>query len=141
MKEIPLTKGKVAVIDDEDYERVAALKWTYGGGGYAHRRGNVYLHRFILGEVPDGMVVDHINRDKLDNRRANLRITTQSVNVFNTPLRKDNKSGVKGICWNKQYRRWQVEAKLNKERFPLGYFVDLKDAIAARAAFDMRVGL
>ncbi|MMZ67947.1 hypothetical protein D1872_305870 [compost metagenome] len=100
MREIPLTQGKVAIIDDEDFEKVSAYKWCYSSTiGYAvsrkvvnGKRQPVLMHRLIL-DAPPGLVTDHINHDKLDNRKANLRLCTRHENNRNMPLRSNNKSG------------------------------------------------
>ena len=92
MKEISLPCGKVATVDDEDWPRVSELSWSDRGGGYVRARfkksaggdgGFVYLHRFVMA-APKGMVVDHIDRNPLNNRRENLQITTQSRNLMRT---------------------------------------------------------
>lgn len=97
MKTLPLSQGKVAIVDDEDYEQAAQFKWSATLNSrpgrkpkwYAHRkayingvRTTVYLHRFLT-SCPDGFVVDHINGDSLDYRRSNLRICTQAENLRN----------------------------------------------------------
>jgi hypothetical protein len=98
--EIPLSKGYVALIDDEDAHRTQRHNWharAAKNGVYAQGKVNgrgVRLHRFIL-EAPHGMLVDHINRDTLDCRRSNLRICTKSQNNANSIRR--NKLGFKGI--------------------------------------------
>ena len=80
---IPLTQGKNALVDDEDYGRLVVHKWCYARVGYAHRRGVrqdgtqgiIYMHREILNLSPgDGIMVDHANQDTLDYRKTNLRI-------------------------------------------------------------------
>ena len=99
MKEIKLTRGKFAIVDDDDYERVNKLKWSLEDSGknghelyYAKRlhpviRGKKYvrltMHKFIMGDIPEGMVIDHINLNGLDNRKENLRICTRSQNCIN----------------------------------------------------------
>lgn len=106
MREITLTKGRVALVDDEDFARFGHLKWTTGsfGGriGYAYRTefrggkwGTVLLHREILGATP-GQMVDHRNRDTFDNRRANLRFASRSENARNCYRRSSN-SGFIGV--------------------------------------------
>jgi hypothetical protein len=92
-------------------------------------------HRIIWilcnGEIPDGMQIDHINGDKLDNRLANLRIATNAENCCNRRKSDRNTSGVKGVSWHKQMQKWRacirVEGKLNH----LGLFASIADAEAA----------
>lgn len=96
MKAVTLTQGKVALVSDEDYERVSQFKWcasneSRGCKWYAVRfeykngvKIKIRMHRFILGLSPkpdDGMVVDHINHESLDNRRENLEVITQAENM------------------------------------------------------------
>jgi hypothetical protein len=114
-KELILTKGKVAVVDDADFEWLSQWKWTYlpskNDRGYAYRRKRVdgrntciYLHRFIM-ETPEGMDTDHKNGNPLDNRRVNLRICTTAENLANRgPLLTRNKSGYRGVCL--QRNKW-----------------------------------
>lgn len=106
MKEIPLTKGYVTWVDDEDFERLARFKWaawSSNGFTYAYRRVQVrgvcfslLMHHEIVGGVPDGMIVDHKNNDTLLNTRQNLRICTQAQNLQNR--KPANKTGLpKGV--------------------------------------------
>lgn len=107
--EIPLTRGKVALIDEADAERVLRHKWTAlpksDGKWYARRavmgkdkvHRTIYLHRFIL-DAPKGIHVDHWNGDGLDNRRSNLRLATRTQNAFNRGAR--NVIGLKGVSRN-----------------------------------------
>jgi len=92
MKEIEITKGCVTIVDDDWYEMLSLVKWHYGGKGYAVRSGYrpslkaEYMARIII-DAPKGMQVDHINRNKLDNRRENLRLCTHYDNQRNKPGR------------------------------------------------------
>jgi hypothetical protein len=104
-REIPLTQGRVAVIDEEDYGRVSLYSWHFHPANrtntknYARARIDgkmVLLHRFILGVPPD-KVTDHRNRDGLDCRRQNIRVCTRSENACNTTARRTNKTGFKGV--------------------------------------------
>lgn len=96
MREIPLTQGKIAVVDNADYARVAAFKWHFNTGRAVRRDGDgsILMHRFIL-NPPSWMCVDHINNDKLDNRRANLRLASHSQNSMNAASRRRT-AGFKG---------------------------------------------
>jgi hypothetical protein len=93
MKLILLTQGQTTIVDDDDFARYGHLKWHYSHGRAVRRvgkwtrdksgvKGTVWLHREIMGN-PDGLVVDHINGNALDNRRANLRLCTQRENSAN----------------------------------------------------------
>jgi hypothetical protein len=133
MKEIPLTQGKISIVDDEDYECLSIFNWNtkVKDGGkrfYAvrSRYGNskkyfVQMHRVIMG-LPDGdkRMVDHINGDGLDNRRINLRIATKSLNGHNHKMFSTNKSGYRGVWWNKEMEKWQVRIMVENKSIYLG---------------------
>jgi hypothetical protein len=139
-KEITLTQGFVALVDDEDYAALSKLRWAalYAmGKRYAYRgkkkggkNNAVLMHRVITGAVK-GQVVDHANGDTLDNRRANLRVCTQSENLGNQMLRKNSSSGFKGVHWNKRNRAWASTAA----KIRLGYFKTAEDAALAYDSF------
>lgn len=138
VKEVKLTRGEVALVDDEDYERVSKHSWyAYPSGAdtyYAGSGGNVEaMHRFILDAPPD-KVVDHINRNGLDNRRDNLRVCTNAQNTQNRRINSNNKSGYKGVCWNKNMGQWQVDIGANGQRHYLGLF---NDVVEAALVYDM----
>ena len=87
------------------------------------------------GEWPDG-ILDHINRDKSDNRIANLRVATASENTHNVGLRKDNSSGYSGVNWHKRTNTWQVRIRIAGAHVFIGHFKNLKDAVEARIAHE-----
>jgi hypothetical protein len=132
MKEIQLTKGKSVMVDDEDYEWLNQWKWHYHNG-YATRKpvsGRVFMHRSIM-HTPKGMQTDHINGNKLDNQKSNLRVCTSQQNKLNKPKRLDNTSGYKGVTWRKDKNMWQSQIMFNGKRQYIGYFDDLE--VSARA--------
>ena len=107
---------------------------TYGYVVYSSRKDglcNKSLHRVIMGE-PDDMTIDHINHDKLNNCRSNLRIATRQQNNMNQSKRKDNKSDVIGVSWSKTSEKWRAQIKVNNKQFHLGYFDNFEDACKAR---------
>ena len=121
-REIALTQGKVALVDDEDYERVAELSWYAGktqNKWYAmrqHRRADgsyytLYLHRFIMGH-PD-LHVDHKDGNTFDCRRGNLRLATRSQNRTNAKMRTDNTTGYRGVFWEKDREKWTAKIAVN----------------------------
>jgi hypothetical protein len=120
-----------ALVDDED-AAIADERWHLHPGGYAARGGkgqaHEYMHRRI---VPDAEAVDHVNGDKLDNRRANLRTATQSQNLMNRGRSPRNTSGYKGVTWHKGSRRWMAQIKVRGRSKCLGYFEDPAVAHAA----------
>lgn len=142
---IPLSRGLWMLVDATDYERIGAVQWSAGRNPddearyairtvYIPRRRTEYAHRIIMG-LPPGRTpqVDHINRDTLDNRRANLRICNRDRNVHNTGLRVDNTSGFKGVSWHLNKTQWQVRITDHGRRHSLGYF---NDPIEAAHAYD-----
>lgn len=132
-KEISLTKGKVAIVDDEDYEFLSMYKWHVLRNKYAVRsvRENgskrmVYMHREIMN--PDvNLQVDHVNGNGLDNRKVNLRNVTQRQNLYNQGTRSDNTSGYKGVYKTKN-NKWYAEVKKDYKKINLGVFESKHDA-------------
>ena len=150
MKEIELTQGQVALVDDEDFERINAYKWSahWAAGTksfYATRnspwvngkRKSIKMHRSVTSS-PDGVHVDHINHDTLDNRRGNLRVCTGGQNQANCRTRADNTSGFKGVCWHRGVRKWHAYLMVTSKRLHLGYFTTALEAAIAydRAALE-----
>ena len=139
--EIPLSQGKVAWVDEEDAARVSQYKWYYKRG-YAYRnerlpngkRRSVLMHREILKLSPeDHRILDHIVSTRTwDNRKSNLRFATWSRNAMNRKRRADNKSGVPGVVWYPNYKKWFTYINKQGRRFSLGYFSDKNEAIEAR---------
>lgn len=138
-REIPLSQGKVALVDIGDFEMVNQYKWSaikgYGDVFYAARkiiRGEKLdlLHRFIM-SPPQNLQIDHINRNGLDNRRCNLRICTQSQNTANQRPQRNSSSKYKGVSWHKAAKKWQAYIKKNNTDCYLGLFEKEKDAALA----------
>jgi len=137
MKNILLPNGKFALVDDEDYDKLNQFKW-YISDGYAVRdvlpRGikhqTIRMHRMIV-NTPKGMDTDHINMDRLDNRRENLRVCNRSQNMLNTKAHSDNASGMKGVSWDKKKRKWRARIFINNREKWLGYFDQIIDAAHA----------
>jgi len=140
-KIIPLTQGREAIIDDQDYDKVSPFKWhaamrkgiwyarTYMPG---NRKTAIKMHRFILGlSSADHIQVDHVDGNGLNNTRANLRIATNSQNGMNRRKCSGYTSIYKGVSWLKIKRRWLAQIMLNKKNIRLGSFIDEKDAARA----------
>lgn len=134
-----------AIVDLEDAEWASQWSWSFGSG-YVLRtarasdgaRRPIYLHRELLGlpRICDGVVADHINRDRLDNRRANLRIATPTQNGQNIPVR-GGTSKHRGVSFNKaaRSRPWRVQMRINGNKHTIGYFRTEEEAAqAAREA-------
>lgn len=143
MAELILSKGQKTIIDDKDFEWLNQNRWYLGSGGYVtrvlsrklHPQGKqtrVFMHRVIL-NPPRGYFTDHINGDKLDNRKANLRVATARQNSYNRKIGSNNKSGCKGVYYRPNYgkRKWAVYIKLpDKLKFISGH-EDKQEAIEA----------
>lgn len=132
-----------AKIDPDDAERILLHKWSYTRGRdplgpkYANaelwiggRRKFIKMHRYIMG-APDGVLVDHINGDTLDNRKCNLRLVNDSQNVYNSRKRKLGQSRFKGVAWCKLGNKWRAYICDNRKQIHLGLFADELDAARA----------
>ncbi len=139
MKTIPLHNGEVALVDDEDYELVSSYTWrVHGRDGYAQtnvpstvrgkKQDTLFMHR-IIAKPPKGMEVDHINGNKLDNRRANLRVCTHAENVRNRPVTGKNRSGHKGVYFN--HGKWRAMIGYGGKAIHLGNFNTIEEAARA----------
>ena len=142
MKEIQLTQGKVALVDDDMYEYLNQWKWFANnqcGKFYARtnipnkngKRGSMLMHRLILNILNSKLQIDHLNHITLDNRKCNLRVCTQSENLQNCNIYNNNTSGFKGVTYNKTNKKWQASIGVNKAKLYIGSFTDLKEAARA----------
>lgn len=122
MKTIPLTQGKQAIVDDEDYEFLLRWIWhatTCRGMWYAARRGSspkgqmtFWMHREILGIKESSIEIDHRNRNGLDNRRQNIRVCTRTQNLQNR-AGWSRTSQFKGVYWNTRAQRWITQIRVD----------------------------
>lgn len=139
-----MTRGFVALVDEADAE-LSAHNWfssECGKGMYAARmvvregrRGSLHMHRVIaerMGLDTRGQIVDHINGNGLDNRRANLRLASKAVNARNARLPSSNTSGCKGVSFYRKTGKWRAYIKHNGKTYWLGVFTDKEDANQAR---------
>ena len=151
IRRIPLTKGQSTIVDTTDYDWLMQWNWhahfaKNTGTFYAAceiwlgngKRTLLYMHIAIF-RVPEGMKRDHINRDTLDNRRANLRVATTAQNNYNCRIYKNNKSGHKGVWWSRENKRWEAVVYFKGLRHWLGRFNNIEDAVAAREAKEKEV--
>lgn len=146
MKLIPLGgrlgKGKFTQVDDEDYEHLNQFYWQLNDRGYVQGRyrrfkreqwRNVKMHRIIIG-VPRGVSVDHIDGNKTDNRRRNLRPCNQTQNAGNQKLSSANTSGFKGVSFKKDLGQWRAKIHYIDTDYHLGYF---PTPVTAAMAYDI----
>ena len=131
------------MVDVEDIEKCLQHKWCCHVGRYAATRAGpklMFMHRFILG-VPHFKdfrhIVDHISGNGFDNRKENLRITTQSVNLQNTGMWKNNTSGIKGVYWDKSKQRWLASIGIDGKSKFIGRFREFEGAVQARKQAEM----
>jgi hypothetical protein len=144
MKEIKLTQGYVALVDDEDYNRCMGGPTWYANVDrrkdgtvrkvYARRHiaGKIqYLHRFLLGITDPEVQVDHKNHNGLNNQRYNLRTATCADNQHNHWLHTNNTSGFKGVAWSKRDKKWNASVTVGNRQLYIGLFPRPEDAARA----------
>jgi len=148
MKAIPLTQGKLSVVDDRDYESwLLIFNWLAArdkGTTYARRHSSrdkegksitIQMHRLIWqhhnGPIPKGMQIDHINGDGLDNRLENLRLCTNMQNHWNRHRSIEHSSKYKGVHWDKVNRRWRVTIGYMNKNISVGHFDSEEEAARA----------
>lgn len=122
------------LIDKEDIEKVKGFKWCLNSSGYAittYQSKFIFLHHFLIGYPLNGLEVDHINHNPLDNRKQNLRIVTRSQNSM-------NRKNAKGICWCKKSKKWMAHIEINQKPIYLGSFVKEQDALNARKKAEIK---
>lgn len=130
-KSISLTKGKIALVDDGDFEELNKHKWCFDGQ-YAQRRENtkaIRMHRVII-EIPAGMVIDHIDGNKLNNQRSNLRICTNAENTMNRQSG-FGASQYKGVALHKPTGKFRAYIRGHGRQIHLGLFEREEDAARA----------
>lgn len=156
VKAIPLTKGQYTLVDAQDYDFLMQWQWNASNGekgsqfyatravyiplpGGGRKKAALRMHNLIM-PPPEGMEIDHINGDTLDNRRCNLRVCIHAHNMRNLPKPRDGRtsSPYKGVSLHKQSGRWQAMIKVNYRQKWLGNYDDPKEAAAAynRAALE-----
>ena len=142
MKTIPLTKGYEAMVDDEDYEKLLPFSW------HAHKSRNVIyadhitphvngkqktikMHRVIL-NVPNGVQIDHIDGNGLNNQKNNLRVVTNRQNHMNRKWQRASK--YPGITWERRRKHWVAQAQIDGKHVHIGSFPSEEEAYAAYLA-------
>jgi hypothetical protein len=134
MKEIMLSDNIHSMLcDDEDFDLLSSISWTYTHG-YATKsqwkQESLFAHKLVM-NVSQGQMVDHKDRNKLNNQKDNLRLCTDSQNQANKTKSKNNKSGYKGVCWNKSKQRYVARIGVNNKKVECGEFKSPHDAAIA----------
>lgn len=125
--------GSIFKIDKDDYETIRTHFWHSVAGEYLRCTRLGLMHRYVMRDhLKQGYEVDHINRDRLDNRKSNLRVVTRQDNMKNKSKYSNNTSGYPGIKWNNKLKKWQVQITVNKHRHHLGVHTEFQDALLAR---------
>jgi hypothetical protein len=141
MKELILKNNIITLVDDENYEELSKYAWKLVGAGYLARNSGTgkkakyfYLHKVIM-PCPEGFEIDHINGNKLDNRKCNLRICSRQENCRKRPKLKRTKhklsSKYKGVSFSKKLNKYRARIFVNKREIYLGGFEIEKDAALA----------
>jgi hypothetical protein len=136
VKEIQITKGKIVLVDDEDFEYLSSIPWYFNGRGYAVNKSRFFnedgsrkqmlMHRLLL-NAPEDMKVDHINNNTLDNRKSNLRLASSADNSRNMRKPNTNTSGYKGVSKTRS-GNWHSSISYYDKTIHLGTFDNKHDA-------------
>lgn len=147
MKKLYLNNGQFALVDNEDFDYLNQFSWSLMGKGYVRRGvriGNknktIALHREIM-KHPEGKEIDHINHNKLDNQKSNLRICSHQENLRNQKIRIDNSTGFKGVCYRynlSKTRPWQARIFFNGKDNHLGLFATKEEAVFTYSTFAIK---
>jgi hypothetical protein len=134
-KEIPLSRGLFALVDDEDYPRLSAYKWNLTSDGYAARhdvppqRKTILMHREII-SAPSGFEVDHIDGCRINNQKSNLRLATRTENRRNLKPYRSNSTGFKGVVRTRT-GFWAARIGLDGKKIHLGQYATPEEAALA----------
>lgn len=132
MASIEIAPGQSVLIDDDQYEEIAAHRWRAQKGKHTHyaaMNGGVLMHRLIM-RATKGDIVDHVNGDGLDNRKENLRLCSNAENMMNARKIAGRSSRFKGVSWNKDRSQWYSTIEKDGKRKFLGGYKD--EAVAAK---------
>lgn len=141
MKQIPLTRGMSALVDDEDYDELIKHKWHASSDSYniyacrttyseGHKHHNLLMHRVIMGDI-SGIMYDHIDGNGLNNQKLNLRIVTHTQNTRNRKNNSIGSSRYKGVYWGNQLQRWVAKIRGSKNQIYIGSFKVEEEAARA----------
>ena len=129
---------KLVMVDDEDFEYLNQFHWHVDKHDSVKRHvklrngknTSILIHRDIL-KPPKSIEIDHIDRNRLNNQKSNLRFATSSQNKHNVGLRSDNTSGFKGVHWNKDRKKWQASIFIKGHHKFLGFYLNARLAADA----------
>ena len=132
MQQIRLANSNdVALVDDEDYARLVIYNWQKSTNGYAIRSvgtSKVYMHQDVC-PTRNGLYADHVNGQRLDNRRSNLREVTHSQNGQRRKVQSNSRTGFRGVIHSPN--GWRAHLYCNRKHISLGYYKDIEDAARA----------
>ena len=138
-------KGEEFYFDLEDYEKIKDYCWYINQQGYVmaydynvkENGSHILMHRLIMCS-PDEIEIDHINHNKHNNKKENLRIVNDSQNQMNKSKQKNNTSGVTGVRWHKKHQKWYAHIGVNRKQIHIGSFDTFEEAVAARKEAEER---
>lgn len=129
-------------IDEDAYDIVKHFTWSERtSDGFIVSKGKNsggYLHRLVMGCTSASQLVDHINHDRADNRKSNLRVVTNSQNQMNRTHTSSSTSGVRGVYWHKSKNKWAVSIQKDKKLYHIGLFDNKEDAVKARQDAELK---
>jgi hypothetical protein len=134
-KNVKNARHLLAMVDDEDFDRLNKFSWQARKdkgiiGNISGDGKKTLMHRYIM-KAKHNQEIDHIDGNRLNNQKSNLRFATSSQNKANRGPRKDNKSGYKGVSWHKQLNKWTVRIMINGKYLSLGLHNDILEAAKA----------
>lgn len=138
MAEIALLHGQIAWCDEVDLPVLISHRWYLNNHGYVRSgsgRSFRLMHHMVIGRPPTGMVVDHVDGNRLNNKRENLRFCTRAENSRNRKKHANNRSGFKGVWLDSRRKKcWRAQINFDGTKINLGSFYHKRDAFAAYAA-------
>ena len=127
------SNGKEFYFDLEDYDKIKDYCWYEKDDGaiVCKSKDIIYMHRLVM-NAPNNLQIDHIYHNRNDNRKSKLRIANNTQNTVNRGMQSNNTSGIIGVSWNKQLKKWHAYISIYNKRINLGYFDNIDNAIIAR---------
>lgn len=132
----------VAVVDSDDYDKVKEYTWWKNNDGYIMcNTEKVGIHNIVMDITKHSFnaEVDHINRNKWDNRKCNLRVVDRQINNLNRNKNKNNTSGYKGVAWHSQNKKWRAYIMLDHKQISLGLYNDKEEAHKVRLEYENKL--